>query len=158
MAAVTVCIDYGAPQNKSLTVSIVSPSICHEVMGPDAMIFVFLMLSLGQLSHSPLSLSIKWLFSSSSLSSIRVVSSVYLMFLIFLLAILIPACASYSPAFHMILPAYKLNKQGNNIQPWCTPFSIWNQSFVPCLVLTVASWPADWLFKRQVRWSAIPIS
>ena len=26
---------------KSLTVSIVSPSICHEVMGPDAMIFVF---------------------------------------------------------------------------------------------------------------------
>ena len=27
---------------KSLTVSIVSPSVCHEVMGPDAMIFVFL--------------------------------------------------------------------------------------------------------------------
>ena len=26
---------------KFLTVSIVSPSICHEVMGPDAMIFVF---------------------------------------------------------------------------------------------------------------------
>ena len=26
---------------KSITVSIVSPSICHEVMGPDAMIFVF---------------------------------------------------------------------------------------------------------------------
>jgi len=30
---------------KSLTVSIISPSICHEVMGPDATIFVFLMLS-----------------------------------------------------------------------------------------------------------------
>ena len=30
---------------KSLTVSIVSPSVCHEVMGPDAMILVFLMLS-----------------------------------------------------------------------------------------------------------------
>ena len=27
---------------KSVTVSIVSPSICHEVMGPDAMIFFFL--------------------------------------------------------------------------------------------------------------------
>ena len=27
---------------KSVTVSIVSPSTCHEVMGPDAMIFVFL--------------------------------------------------------------------------------------------------------------------
>ena len=30
---------------KSVTVSIVSPSICHELMGPDAMILVFLMLS-----------------------------------------------------------------------------------------------------------------
>ena len=30
---------------KSITVSIVSPSICHEVMGPDAMILVFCMLS-----------------------------------------------------------------------------------------------------------------
>ena len=27
---------------KSVTISIVSPSICHEVMGPDAMILVFL--------------------------------------------------------------------------------------------------------------------
>ena len=27
--------------------------------------------------------------------------------------------------------AYKLNKQGDNIQPWCTPFPIWNQSVVP---------------------------
>ena len=30
------------PKIKSVTVSIVSPSICHEVMGPDAMILVFL--------------------------------------------------------------------------------------------------------------------
>ena len=29
------------PKIKSATVSTVSPSICHEVMGPDAMIFVF---------------------------------------------------------------------------------------------------------------------
>ena len=29
------------PKIKSDTVSTVSPSICHEVMGPDAMIFVF---------------------------------------------------------------------------------------------------------------------
>ena len=35
--------------------------------------------------------------------------------------------------------AYKLNKQGDNIQPWHTPFLIWNQSIVPCPVLTVAS-------------------
>ena len=33
------------PKIKSLTVSIISPSICHEVIGPDAMILVFWMLS-----------------------------------------------------------------------------------------------------------------
>ena len=41
------------PKIKSLTVSIISLSICHEMTGPDAMIFVFWML----LFHSPLSLS-----------------------------------------------------------------------------------------------------
>ena len=44
------------PKIKSATVSSVSPSICHEVMGLDAMILVFWMLSLSQLFHSPLSL------------------------------------------------------------------------------------------------------
>ena len=42
---------------KSLTVSIVSPSICHEVMALDAMIFIFECWVLSQLFHSPLSLS-----------------------------------------------------------------------------------------------------
>ena len=43
MSAVTICGYFGAPQKtKSVTVSIVSPSICHEVMAPDAMIFIFL--------------------------------------------------------------------------------------------------------------------
>jgi len=42
MAAVTLCSDFGAQENKkSVTVSIVYPSICHEVMRPDAMIFIF---------------------------------------------------------------------------------------------------------------------
>ena len=54
--------------------------------------------------------------------------------------------------------SYKLNKQGDNIQPWHNPFSIWNQSVVPCPVLTVASWPAYRFLRRQVRWSGIPIS
>ena len=42
MAAVTICNDFGAKKKKkkSDTVSIVSPSICHEMMGPDAMILV----------------------------------------------------------------------------------------------------------------------
>ena len=41
---------------KSVTVSIVSPSICYEVMGPDAMILVFWMLSFKPTFHSPPSL------------------------------------------------------------------------------------------------------
>ena len=56
------------------------------------------------------------LFSSSSLSAISVVSSVYLRLLIFLPAILIIACTSSSPDFCMIYSAYKLNKQGDSIQ------------------------------------------
>ena len=84
---------------------------------------------------------IKRFFSSSSLSVIRVVSSAHLRLVIFLPAILIPACASSRSAFLMMYSAYKLNKQGDNIQPWHTPFPIWNQSVVPCPVLTVASWP-----------------
>ena len=41
MAAVTICSNLGAQKIKSDTVSTVSLSICHEVMGPDAMILVF---------------------------------------------------------------------------------------------------------------------
>ena len=44
------------------------------------------------------------------------------------------------------------------MQPWRNPFPIWNQSVVPCPVLTVASWPAYRFLKKQVRWSGIPIS
>ena len=51
--------------------------------------------------------------------------------------------------FLMMYSAQKLNKQGDNIQPWRTPFPIWNQSVVPCPVLTVAFWPACRFLKRQ---------
>ena len=85
-------------------------------MGLDAMISVFWVLS----SKPTFSLSsftfIKRLFSSS-LFAIRVVSSAYLRLLIFLLAILIPAYVSSSLVFCMMYAAYKLNKQGDNIQP-----------------------------------------
>ena len=53
--------------------------------------------------------------------------------------------------------ACKLNKQGDNIRPWCTPFPILSQCIVLCLVLIVASWPAYRFLRRQVRWSGIPI-
>ena len=49
----------------------------------------------------------------------------------------------------MMYSAYKFIKQGDNIQPWHTPFPIWNQSVVPCPVPTVASWPAYKFLKRQ---------
>ena len=104
-----------SPKIKSATVSTVSPSICHEVMGTDAMILVFWMLSLKPTSSLSSYTFIKRLFSSSSLSAIRVVSSAYPKILIFLRAILIPVCASSSPAFLMMYSAYKLNKQGDNI-------------------------------------------
>ena len=69
---------------KSLFISIVSPSICHEVMGWDAMILVFSMLSFKPaFSLSSFTLN-KRLFSFSSFCAIRVVSSAYLRLLIFL--------------------------------------------------------------------------
>ena len=105
------------PKIKSNTVSTVSPSISHEVMGPDAMIFVFSMSSFKPTSSLSSFTFIKRLFHSSSLSAIRVVSSAYLRLLIFLPAILIPACTSSSPAFLMMYSASKLNKQGDNTQP-----------------------------------------
>ena len=95
---------------KSATVSTVSPSIHHEVMGPDAMILVFWMLSFKPTFSLSSFTFIKRLFSSSSLYAIKVVSYAYLRLLIFLLAILILACASFSPAFLMMYSAYKLNK------------------------------------------------
>ena len=155
MAAVTICSDFGAPQ--SLTVSGFSPSICYEVMGPDVMILVFWMLSFKPTFLVSSFTFIKRLFSSF-LSAIRVLSSAYLRLLIFLLAMLIPACGSSSLVFHMMYAAYKLNKQANNMQPWRTPFPIWNHSVVPCPVLTIASWHAYRFLRRQVRWSGIPVS
>ena len=127
------------PKIMSLTISIISPSIYHEVMGPDAMILVFWMLSFKPTFSLSIFTFIKGLFSSSSLSAIRVVSFAYLRLLIFSLAVLIPACASFSPAFCLMYSTYKLNKHGDNIQPWRTLFPIWNQSVIPCPVLTVGS-------------------
>ena len=66
---------------KSVTVSIVCPSICHEVMGPDAIIFIFFMLSFKPAFKLSSFTFIKRLFSSSSLSAIRVVSSANLRFI-----------------------------------------------------------------------------
>ena len=82
----------------------------------------------------------------------------YLSLLIFLPEVLIPACDSSSLAFYMMYSAYKLNKHDGDIQPWPTPFPMWNQSIVSCSVLTPASWSSYRFLKRQIRWSGIPIS
>ena len=151
MAAITLCSDFGGPQNKVSHCFHCFPPIFHEVMGPDATILVFWMLSF----KATFSLS-SFTFNRGSFFFAfchRVVSSAYLKLLIFLPEILIPVCDSSSPAFHMVYSAYKLNMQGDNIQPWYIPFPIWNQSIVPCLVLTVAFWPAYRFLSRQVRWS-----
>ena len=128
------------------------------MMGLDIMIFVLWMLSFKPAFSLSSFTFIRRLFSSSSLSAIRVMSSAYQRLLIFLPAILVLAYASSSPAFRMMYFAYKLNKQADNIQPWCTPFPIWNQSVVPCPVLTIASWPTFRFLRRHVKWSGIPIS
>ena len=135
------------PKIKSVTVSIVSPSICHEVMGLDAMIFIFWMLSFKPTFSLSSFTFIKRLFSSS-LSAIRVVSSAYLRLLIFLPAILIPACASCSLAFCMMYSVHKLNKQGDTMQPWHTTFptleSNSNCCFLNCIQISQEAGQLVW--------------
>ena len=88
MGEVTIHSDSGAQENKICQCCHSSPpSICYEVLRPDAIILVFLMLNF----KAPFSLSsfilLKRLFSFPSLSAIRVASSAYLRFLILLLMI-----------------------------------------------------------------------
>ena len=157
MAAVTICSDFGAQKNKVCHCFHCFPTICHEGMGSDDEIFVFWMFSFKPTFSLSTFTFVKRLFSSSLLFAIMVVSSVYLRLLIFILAVLLPACASSSMAFYMMYSAYKLNKQGDNVQPWGASFPIWNQSVILYLVLTIASWPAYRFLRRQFRWSVIPI-
>ena len=133
-----------AKKIKSVTVSIVS------TWDQGAMIFIFWNLSFKPAFLLSYFTFIKRLLSYSSLSAIRVVSSAYLRLLV-----LPPSNLDFNLCFiqpGMMYPAYKLNKQGDNIQPWHTPFPIWNQSVVPCPVLTVASWPAYRFLRRPISW------
>ena len=123
---------------KSLTVSTVYPSICHEAMGLDAMILVFWMLSFklifSLLFHFHQG-TLQFFFTFCNKGHVICISEVIFIFPSYLDF----SCGSISPAFLTIYSAYKLNKQGDNIQPWHTPFPIWNQSVAPCPVLTVTS-------------------
>ena len=93
----------------------------------------------------------RWVITSSA---IRAVLSAYLRLLIFLQAVWIPACASSSPASSMMYCASELNKQGDNIQPWYSPFTNMTQFVIPCPFRTVASWPVYSSWRRWVWFSA----
>ena len=88
-------------------------------------------------------------------------SSAYLRLLIFLPAILSPACASSSPVLHMMYSAYKLNKQGwqytaltysfPNLEPICCSMSGSNCCLLPCLQISQEAGKVVWyslLFKN----------
>ena len=109
---------------KSVTASTVSPSICHQVMGVDAMIFAFWMLSFKPAFSLSSFILIKRLFSSSSVSAIKVVSSAYLRLLIFLLAILIPVYASSSPAFRMMYSVFSSVQLLSRVWLFATPWAV----------------------------------
>jgi len=101
---------------KSSIVSSFSSSVCHEVLGPDAMILVSWMLSFKlAFSFSSFTL-IKSLFSSTSIYAIRVVSYACLKVLIFLPAIWFQLVFIH-PGIFMMYCAYNLNNQGDNMQP-----------------------------------------
>ena len=173
MAAVTIYRDFEAQENKICHCFHCFPIYlpwsdgtgCHDLKTKQNKTHhsVFWMLSFKPAISLPSFTFIKRLFSSSSLSAIRVLSTLYLRLWMFLLAILIPACASSSLTFHIMYSACKLNKQGDNIQPWRTPFPILNQSVVLCLVLLLLEHDTSWfVFSRllsenilQINWSSL---
>ena len=139
MAIVTSSVILEPKKLKSITVGIFYPSICHEVMGPDATILVYWMLNLSQVFHSPLSPSLRgslvplcFHFLAFEWCHLHI-----LRLLIFVQAVLIPVGASSSPAFHMMPSAYKLDKQGDNMQPWCTSFPIFDKFYVCCFLTLI---------------------
>ena len=140
MAAITVCSDFGAPQNKvshcihcfPICLPWSDGTGCHDLSFLNVFKLAFSLSSF---------IFIKRLFSSSSLSAIRVVSSVYLRLLIFLLQSWFQLMLHPPPGFFMMYSAYKLNKQDDNIQPSCTPFPIWRPfpiwiCYVYCTICT----------------------
>ena len=129
-------------------------------MGLDAVILAFWMLSFKPTFSLSSFTFIKWLFSSSLLSAIRVVSSECLRLLIFVLAILIPAWDPSSPAFLMVHSAYELNKQGtvyslDALLSWCgaspSLHSSSNRCFFTCIQVSQEAGKVVWyshLFKN----------
>ena len=158
MAAITICSGFGAPKKK------VSHSFhcfpiylpwsdgtgCHDVSFLNVEV-------LSRLFQSPLLPS-----SRGSLVPLGFLSLEW-----YHLHIWGCRCFSRKSWFQLVIhPAWHftwctlhdyISKQSDNTQPCLTPFPIWNQSIVPCLVPALASCPAYRFLRRQVRWSGIPI-
>ena len=113
----TIHSDSGAQENKTCHCCYCFPIYLAGSDGTGCHDLCFLNLSFKPAFSLSSFMFIKSLFNSSSLSVIRVVSSAYLRLLMFLSAILILACDSFSLAFCMMYFACELNKQGNNIKP-----------------------------------------
>ena len=132
MTAITVFSDFGAQENKACHWFCCFPiylpwsdgTRCHDLSFFEGWVSSQLFQSLSPSTRDSLVLSLSLFFS------FRVISSAYLRLLIFLLEIFIPACDSSRLAFLVMYSAYKLNKQGDNIHPWCTTFPILNQFIV----------------------------
>ena len=157
MVAVTICSDFGAQENKvshgfhCFYLPWSDETRCHD--------FVFWMLSFKP-AFSLFSFTlIKGLFSSSSLFAIMVVSSAYLT-LIFLLAVLIPACNSSSPAFCMMnsVAAAATAKSLQSCPTLCDPINSSPPGFpIPgilqarTLELLAISFSSAWKWKVEVK-------
>ena len=157
MVAVTICSDLGAQIDKVSHCFHCFPSICYEVMELDAMILVFWMLSFKPTFSLSSFTFIKRLFSSSSLSAIRVVSSQNWGYWYF----------SQQSWFQLVLhPAWHF--------AWCILHICLISRVIMYIVdvllfqfgtslfsmssSNVASWPAYRFLRRQARWCDIPIS
>ena len=142
-------------KRKSVPFSTFSSSICHEVMGPDAMIFVFWMLGFKPALSLSLSLSsrgslVPLLFlpfdditciSEAVDISLRNLDSTY---------------DSSSPRFHMMYSAYKLNKAGWQYTALMNSFL--NFEPIHCSMSCSDYWFLIWIQVSQETGSCIPIS
>ena len=155
MAVVTILNDFGAQENAICHYFHFYPIYLPKVLGPNAMILVSWMLSFrAAFSLSSFTLIMR-LFSSFLISAIRVPLD---SFSISEVVNISPGSLDSSlwviqlmNSVIMIYCAYKLNKQGDNIQLSCTPSPILNLFVVPWLVLTVASWHAYRFLRRKVK-------
>ena len=162
MAVVTICSDSGAQENQICHYSYFFPIYLPLSDGTGYHDLSLLNVVLSQLFQSLLSPSSRGsLVPLHSLppSVIRVVSSALSEFVDISAGNLDSSLQfTQTGISHDALCTQKLNKQGDNIHPHCTPFPIWNQSVVPCSILTDASWPTYRLLNGQVRWSGTLIS